>query len=671
MFSTMSRATGLDQSRLAQTPTHSPLTPRAWLASALAIALVACAPATVTPSNGSGGKGSGGSGSGGSGSGGNGSGGNGSGGSGSGGTTAKGGSGGNNSGGSGSGGSGSGGNGSGGSGSGGSTAKGGASGSGGTGSGGSNSGGSGAGGSGSGGNGAGGSGSGGNGAGGAASGGSGAGGASTGGTTGGSRPKGYFYTADWGVKSVDWHGCAWTGKDSTVSGSTTSVVPVDFMSTADGGPYEVSGTVYNDYNSVALMGFNLNESITGVDTQCKNDPASATKDGPPTATIPSSATGIAVNWSAKVAPVTSFRIQIQGVKGGSDATNRWCATITDASGPSFVPFSSFNTKCWDGTGTKYNNEPIDAVVFLVPGTVAKPAPYDFTIVGFAPGTSKSDAPGGAAACGQTTGSVGATTASQDASMMRAAVTGTDCKKYIINNNNWGQPTSTTQVLNYTGSSFTINNCSGSGGGSNVVSFPSIYIGANGQIANGTYNTWDDSGLPKQISAITSSTTSFTWSGGKSGGNYNAAYDIWFAKSSGTVSGSYNDAISGFIMIWLYKPGSSQPIGSSGSTRPATIGGQAFTVWRGGRNATATGTDGTGRPVISYVANSTVQNFSGNLKAFFDDAVANAADDMSKGTPAITQAFANSWYLTDVFAGFEIWNGGDAVGLQGKLLVEIK
>jgi hypothetical protein len=177
-------------------------------------------------------------------------------------------------------------------------------------------------------------------------------------------------------------------------------------------------------------------------------------------------------------------------------------------------------------------------------------------------------------------------------------------------------------------------------------------------------------LPKQISAITSGTTSFTWSGGKSGGNYNASYDIWFAKSSGTTAGSYNDAISGFIMIWLYKPSASQPIGSQSNTRSATIGGQAFTVWRGPRNATATGTDGTGRPVISYVANSTTQNFSGNLKAFFDDAVANGSADMSAGS-GITQAFSNSWYLTDVFAGFEIWNGSDAVGLQGKFLCEIK
>jgi len=97
-----------------------------------------------------------------------------------------------------------------------------------------------------------------------------------------------------------------------------------------------------------------------------------------------------------------------------------------------------------------------------------------------------------------------------------------------------------------GNSFTDTVTSGSGGGANVVSFPSIYIGGNGQIGGGTFNTWSDSGLPKQISAMKSVQTSFKWSGGTSGGNYNAAYDVWFAKSPPTAGG-YNDAVSGFIM----------------------------------------------------------------------------------------------------------------------------
>ncbi len=484
----------------------------------------------------------------------------------------------------------------------------------------------------------------------------------SGGSSSSGDPPGYYRTSEWNVNSVDWHGCVWTGIDSTVSGSTTSITPQDFTAKSpNGGPYEVSGSVFNDYNAVSLLGFNLNEATTGSSTQCKYNPAAATQAGPPTATIPSSATGIAVNWSAKVAPPTSFRIQIQAPDGATNAADRWCATITDAQGPSFIPFSSFYPQCWNvgvsgmSPGTAYAGQAIDAVVFLVPGTMSMKAPFDFTIVGFAPGTSKSDAPGGAAACGTITGTLGSSTAGMTASYARAAVTGTDCKEYIIQNNNWGNPTGSTQLINYTGSSFTVQSSSGSGS-SAPASFPSTYIGANGNIANGTYNTWSDSGLPKQISAMQSAMTNFTWSGGSSGGDFNATYDVWFAKSPPTA-GAYNDGISGFLMVWLYKPGSRQPIGSS--VRTASIAGHTWNVWVGPRGNTSTGTDPASRPVISYVAqDSPVSSLSFNLKDFISDAVSHA--DTNNG---VTGPFSSSWYLTDVFAGFEIWSGSAATNLK--------
>jgi hypothetical protein len=316
-------------------------------------------------------------------------------------------------------------------------------------------------------------------------------------------------------------------------------------------------------------------------------------------------------------------------------------------------------------GTAYAKQAIDAVVFLVPGTVAMKAPFDFTIVGFAPGTSKADAPGMAAACGTTTGTLGSTTASDAASYSRASLTGTDCKTYIVQNNNWGNPTGSTQVINYTGPSFTVASSSGSGS-SAPASFPSVYVGANGNVANGTYNTWADTGLPKQISAINSAMTTFGWSGGKSGGQFNATYDVWFSKTSPTA-GSYNDGISGFIMVWLYKPSNFHPIGNS-SIRQATIGGHTWDVWAGprgsGQGNTGGTNDGAGRPVISYVINgASLSTLTFDLKAFMTDAVTNGASDMSKGQSGITQAFASSWYLTDVFTGFEIWTGGDATNLK--------
>ncbi len=242
-------------------------------------------------------------------------------------------------------------------------------------------------------------------------------------------------------------------------------------------------------------------------------------------------------------------------------------------------------------------------------------------------------------------------------MQRTKTSGTDCKQYILQNNNWGNPTGSTQIINFTGNTFTVQSSSGTGS-SAPASFPSIYIGANGDLAGGTNNTWSDSGLPKQISAIGTANTTFTWSGGTSGGDYNATYDVWFAKSAPTA-GSYNDAISGFLMVWLYKPGSRSPIGAV--RRTATIAGHTWNVWVGPRGNTSTGTDPAGRPVVSYVAQSTINTLTFDLKAFMSDAVTNAAADMSSG--GTSQAFSSSWYLTDVFAGFEIWTGSNATGLK--------
>ena len=54
------------------------------------------------------------------------------------------------------------------------------------------------------------------------------------------------------------------------------------------------------------------------------------------------------------------------------------------------------------------------------------------------------------------------------------------------------------------------------------------------------------------------------------------------------------------------------------------------------------------PVVSYVAQSSTMSYSFDLKKFIADA----------GTNGIQ----TSWYLTDVFAGFEIWDGNGTSGL---------
>jgi cellulose 1,4-beta-cellobiosidase len=54
----------------------------------------------------------------------------------------------------------------------------------------------------------------------------------------------------------------------------------------------------------------------------------------------------------------------------------------------------------------------------------------------------------------------------------------------------------------------------------------------------------------------------------------------------------------------------------------------------------------GKPCISYVRTQTVGTISFDLNAFIQDAVKRPE-----------KAIQASWYLTNVFAGFEIWTGG--------------
>jgi hypothetical protein len=450
------------------------------------------------------------------------------------------------------------------------------------------------------------------------------------------RPAGYW-TYD------DWHGCAWTGIDTDTTATTrTTVMPPDFTSgQAANGSYCVSGAVGNTYASVALLGFNLAQPADG--TSCVYDPTAASSaNGPPAVAL--TQTGLAVNFSKTGA--FTLRVQIQAQDGATNADHRWCYTITDAAGPIFAPYSMFNTKCWDGTGTNYDGTtPISAVVFLVPGATSV-TPYNFCINGFAAGNSAADAPTGGMMSGPLTGTIGGP-GTTDLDFQRVKVK-VDGHSYIIQNNNWGNPSGSDQTLSYSDNSFKVTQMDGSGS-SAPASFPSIYIGANGDTQNGTYDTSSDDHLPKQISAITSVMTSFQYSLGS--GQMNAAYDIWFSDHVPTAC--YGDGISGFVMVWFHSPSSFHPIGSSMAT--ANINGHSFNVWVGNRGGTgpsqgSCSVSNSSAPVVSYVATSDITSVdSFDLKPFFTDAA--------------SHGISSSLYLTDVFGGFEIWSGGTNAAVQ--------
>lgn len=453
-------------------------------------------------------------------------------------------------------------------------------------------------------------------------------------------PLGYF-------ESGAWHGFGWTGDDELGIGTTRSVD--DFSGLAAGEPFCLTGAVGGEaetspgvggYGGVALLGFNINQDAFGA-----TEGIEATVNS-----IAPTSGGVAVNYT-KTSGIT-LRIQLQGPNGDTLSSERWCAELTEVQGPGFIPYEDFRTECWipaltetgapnPAAGAVYNREPLAAVVMLVPGgnNPAAPTPYDICVSGFADGESVADAPTSInLSAGLLTGIVSLAAGKQK-------VLGSDGQSYVINNNAWGDNSSDrTQSLRYTGNGFEIlAQSAGEGANSSPASFPSIYIGANGAQSgvNGATTTGDNP-LPIQVSAINSIPTRFAHSGPL--GDNNATYDVWFAP--GEPSGEYDTALAAFLMVWTHQPNGRVAIG--GSRGPFRIQGQDFELFVGPR-----GGDGADRdlPVISYVATNTVRDYSFDLDVFIEHAIAQ------------NTGLTNGMFLTDVFAGFEIWSGGTGLRID--------
>jgi len=203
--------------------------------------------------------------------------------------------------------------------------------------------------------------------------------------------------------------------------------------------------------------------------------------------------------------------------------------------------------------------------------------------------------------------------------------------YIVQNNAWGSTAG--QTISYgTGTKFKVTVQKGVGAGGAPASYPSIFVGSNGGRSSA------GSGLPKAVSALGTVQTSWSWAANGASGAYNAAYDVWFSSGSGG-DGSSSSPSGGYLMVWLYKPTGNQPIGSSIAS--TTVAGKNWNVWYGNNSSN-------GKPCVSYVAQQNLNSLSFDLNMFIKDAV----------TRGYVQ---NSWSLTNVFSGFEIWSGG--IGLE--------
>jgi hypothetical protein len=205
------------------------------------------------------------------------------------------------------------------------------------------------------------------------------------------------------VTSGPWEGYAWT----FAAGTGSTISPGDFSMLAAGNPLCASGSVgpMVDSSGADGIGINLNQA-PGANTPVEN--------WTPTGT------GIVINVSNPGG--SALRVQIQGPTGATDATDRWCTQFTVFDEPVFLPWSAFNTACWNGSGSTYQMQPLQAVLLIVPGGKATAVSFSACITSLnlqtGGGTGGS---GGTSAAGGTTGSGGTESCQQAATASQCSI----------------------------------------------------------------------------------------------------------------------------------------------------------------------------------------------------------------------------------------------------------
>jgi hypothetical protein len=198
-------------------------------------------------------------------------------------------------------------------------------------------------------------------------------------------------------------------------------------------------------------------------------------------------------------------------------------------------------------------------------------------------------------------------------------------EYTAQNNIWGADTA--QCIDVNGASFTVtraeHNVSTSG---SPAAYPSLYKGCH----------WEDctinSGMPIQVSQIQTAIIDWDITLGSSGA-WNVTTEAWFKRNE--IPGDPDGAE---LMIWINHTGSIQPGGSRIGT--ANIGGYTWDVWFSQINWN----------FITYKITSPTTNVNLDYKPFIEDAI-------SRGY------IQSSWYMMDIEAGFEIWNGGSGLAVN--------
>lgn len=424
------------------------------------------------------------------------------------------------------------------------------------------------------------------------------------GTGTGEAPTGYF-------TSGTWKGFAWTAKFGV---DTTTIDPANFEGVANW-PVCAKGTVVgvDDGSNGAMLGWNLNQEPT---------------TDAPLGTITPGAEGITVSVTAKTP--AQLRLQIQAADGADNADHRWCAEIGTGGKSIFVPYTTFNTECWPGgAGTAYDGvTPLSQVIVQVPSAETD-VPFDFCVDSIA----ETDASGmSGMGCNLSGAASGLTGTLASGNKFQRVATTTGSPQIYVQNNIFGQGGQ--YDISYNGPSFTIANFTGSASTSGApMGYPSLFIGS----AGGDGQATGGSNLPKKVSDLTDIPTGWRWSG--TGTEFNVAYDVWFSPGAGDQGPGSRS----FLMVWFHKTANvfAEGEGEQHSGGTATIGGQSFRTYVSQQFE--------GRPIISYVANTQIKEWSFDLNDFITDAKTRSSTAQG---PVITDAL----YLTNVFAGFEVWSG---------------
>lgn len=166
--------------------------------------------------------------------------------------------------------------------------------------------------------------------------------------------RGPYYEVD------PWRGFLWVAKSGEDTTLTTSA---SFEAESFDASVCIRGSVAPaaDSSGNAMLGMNIHQAERGAAV--------------PMTLVPTRA---GVQVSVKNTGGSPLRVQVASPEGQRQPESRWCAAVSGKGG--FIPWSAFNTACWDGSGKPYKREPISVAMLLVPGGPKTPQPYDFCLL---------------------------------------------------------------------------------------------------------------------------------------------------------------------------------------------------------------------------------------------------------------------------------------------------